>query len=127
MSAEERIERQHIHVVDSYVFSNHPIHFAGMAMFIANDDDAAVQLRVEESTDGTDYNSVMISVSGSAPQLVLDMAGKSVDAILFTSTAPYVRVRLTNRSEKGVFIDCVEFPPKSRKAPLAHCESNSTK
>lgn len=32
MSAEERIERQHIHVVDSYVFSNHPIHFAGMAM-----------------------------------------------------------------------------------------------
>lgn len=120
MWADERIERQHIHVVDSYVFPNHPIHFAGMAMFIANDYDAAVQLRIDESDDGTIFNPVLISVSGGAPQLVLNMEAKSLDAILFTSIAPYVRVRLTDGSEKGVSIDCVQFPPKDHEAPTVY-------
>jgi len=135
MSAEERIQRQHIHVVDSYVFSNHPIHFAGMAMFIAtgdytdrsstpnppqDGDNPNIQLRIEESEDGSTYTPVLISVSGGAPQLLLNMVSLSLAAILFTSPAPYVRVRLTTRNEVGVFIDCVQFPPKPREAPTEY-------
>lgn len=112
----ERLERNQEVVRDStgVVFSNYPIHFAGMCIFARNDSNNNSVIRVHESADGTTWSLVLLSTHTTAGLASVTIVGLSYQAILFTSDQKYVRISLAASNPEGVHCSLAQYPPKAR-------------
>jgi hypothetical protein len=86
-----------------------PIHFAGAALLAHNTGDEDVELSIDESANGTEWASVLLSTPTSAGNASVTLAGLSYGVISFVASSAYVRLSLTARSSNGVYCSLVQF------------------
>lgn len=112
-----RIEKDQVvlHEVTGHVLEMHPIHFAGMAVFMRNDSDDPSTIEVHESADGSTWSLVLVSTHTASGLPSVTLAGLSMQAILFVSDQKYVRIRPTVRNAEGVYTSLVQYTPAGRE------------
>ena len=93
----------------------HPIHFAGATLFVYTQHAADVNIRIDESNDRTTWTPVSFSTPTTTGNLAHNMVPHALAALLFVSSAPYVRFRAVDNAgdpvRNDVFCWLVEWPP----------------
>jgi hypothetical protein len=98
--------------------AGYPVHFAGMAAFLRNAAQTeTAQVFVDESADGATWTPVLFSTPTNSGNLSVTLQPLAYELISFESSQQYVRLRLANEVEEGVYAYCVQYPPISR-APV---------
>ena len=96
-----------------------PVHFAGMAVFISNAATTeTAQIFVDSSNDGATWTPLTFSTPTSSGNLSVTLQALAKEMISFESAANYIRLRLANTVEEGVYCWAVQFPPLPRE-PVA--------
>lgn len=112
--AGERIERDQLVIRDATVLTRYPIHFAGAALLIRNEESEDNTIVVQESDDGITWTVVLISTHSDSGLLEATITSRSYRVILFTSAKPYVRLVPGLTEGQALYASLVQFPPKAR-------------
>lgn len=108
--------RDYVPLVDTYTWSDWPIHRTGAALFVFNRATAAVEVVVEDSDDGFTWSTVLLSSPTASALTSIALVAGGAQVRLFASARRYVRVRLVDEAEDPVFVWLVGYPPHPRDA-----------
>jgi len=100
----------------------YPIHFAGACLFLANSTNADVVVSIQESADGTTWVPVTFSTHTVAGNLTITVAEQSYAALLFVSSALWIRFMAVDLAgepvRNGVFCYLCEYPPETARSTI---------
>jgi len=113
----ERLQTSYHLLKDNLVFNDYPIHYAGATLFIRNDNDVPVTLRLQDSADGSTWNLLLFSTTAQAGLGTITVQEQAFVAIHFTTAEEFMRVSVTAPTsiDKGVFMYLAQYPPKGRE------------
>ena len=107
-------QRDHFDLRDEFVLSDFPLHVAGSALFVRNENPEAVTLEVQESDDGTGFGLVMLSTPAMSGLSSITIEGKAMAVVLFASVGKYIKVKLTAAVPETVDCHLVQYDPTGR-------------
>jgi hypothetical protein len=115
-----RVQRDQLVIMGAVRLADFPIHFAGAALLIRNNEDDNIIFGINDSDNGLDLNPVLFSTPTQAGLTNLTIAGQSLAVVLFTTARRYVELYAQNMRtgttlRKGAYCSLVQYPPVGRE------------
>ena len=85
------------------------IPFSGLALFMHNSGNDDVDISIQGSDNGTDWNNVTFSTLTAAAETTFDLVHLSQGVIIFSSIYRYIRITCADRSTAGIYINVIGF------------------